>query len=60
MLFSNKRKHPISLPAVDENGSASNLAYLVRHLCINSMKDRRKELFVLDDTVFAAYPRVDN
>ncbi|KAI4207347.1 MAG: hypothetical protein LQ346_000596 [Caloplaca aetnensis] len=51
MLFSHKRKHFIPLPAVDENGGASNLAYLVRYLCDKLMRGRKKELFVLDDTV---------
>lgn len=51
MLFSNKRKHSIEIPAVDEDGSPSNVAYLVRYLVQNTMKDHRKELFVLDGTV---------
>ncbi|KAI4144434.1 MAG: hypothetical protein L6R39_004184 [Caloplaca ligustica] len=51
MLFSNKRKHCVSLPAIDENGGASNLAYLVRYLCNQLMNDCRKELFVSDDTI---------
>lgn len=59
MLFSHKRKHFIPLPAVDENGGASNLAYLVRYLCDKLMRGRKKELFVLDDTVFVDYPTVD-
>lgn len=59
MLFSNKRKHSLPLPAVDENGSASNLAYLVRYLCDNLMRGRKKELFVLHDTVFVDYLKID-
>ncbi|KAL8700186.1 MAG: hypothetical protein Q9201_005582 [Fulgogasparrea decipioides] len=51
MLFSNLRKHSISLPKSDEHGNASNAAFLVRYLCNHLMKDRRKELFVVDDTV---------
>ncbi|KAL8720724.1 MAG: hypothetical protein Q9225_002458 [Loekoesia sp. 1 TL-2023] len=51
MLFSNKRKHSLSLPAVDENGNPSNMAYLVRYLCNNLMTDRRKEFFVVDDSI---------
>ncbi|KAL8918805.1 MAG: hypothetical protein Q9208_007143 [Pyrenodesmia sp. 3 TL-2023] len=51
MLFSNKRKHSLPLPAVDEKGGASNLAYLVRYLCDNLMSGCKKELFVLHDTV---------
>lgn len=30
------------------------MAYLVRYLCNNLMTDRRKEFFVVDDTMFAA------
>ncbi|KAK7701942.1 Ubiquitin-related modifier 1 [Botryosphaeria dothidea] len=51
MLFSNQRKHDIALPAKDDNGEPANIAFLVRYLCKNTMKDHRKELFVLDDTV---------
>lgn len=51
ILFSSQKIHHIKLPSIDENRSPSNIAYLVRHLCQNLMKDHRKELFVLDDTV---------
>lgn len=51
MLFSNQRKHDIALPAKDETGEPASIAFLVRYLCNNTMKDHRKELFVLDDTV---------
>lgn len=51
MLFSNERKLSFTIPAKDENGTRPNIAFLVRHLCDTVMKDPRKELFVLDDTV---------
>ncbi|KAF2475153.1 ubiquitin-like modifier 1 [Lindgomyces ingoldianus] len=51
MLFSNERKHSLSIPANDQGGSRSNIASLVRYLCQNTMKDPRKDLFVLDGTV---------
>ncbi|KAK5167828.1 Ubiquitin- modifier 1 [Saxophila tyrrhenica] len=51
MLFSDQRKHKISIPGQDEDGSASNVAYLIHWLCDNLMKDPRKEMFVLDDSV---------
>ena len=54
MLFSNQRKHKIHLPAVDEDGRAANVAFLIRYLCAHLMKDRRKELFVLDEAVYAS------
>ena len=53
MLFSNQRKHNISLPAADEYGRTANLAFLIRYLCTHLMKDPRKELFVLDEAVYA-------
>ncbi|USP78066.1 hypothetical protein yc1106_05340 [Curvularia clavata] len=51
ILFANQKKYDLSLPAKDESGSPANIAFLVRYLCDNVMKDPRKELFVLDDTV---------
>lgn len=53
MLFSNQRKHHVSLPAEDENGRTANIAFLIRYLCTHLMKDARKELFVLDEAVYA-------
>jgi len=51
MLFSNERKHKISLPAEDAEGQPANVAYLIKWLVDNLMKDPRKDMFVLDDTV---------
>lgn len=51
LLFSNKRQHTVTLPYVDEQGHAANLAFLVRYVCENLMKDRRKDMFILDGTV---------
>lgn len=51
ILFANKKKCSVDLPAKDESGKTANVAFLVRHLCDHMMKDPRKELFVLDDTV---------
>ena len=52
MLFSNKRKHKISIPITEGNGSPSTIAFLITWLCENLMKDPRKEMFVLDDSVY--------
>ncbi len=52
MLFSDQRKHKISIPNQDEEGRPANVAYLIRWLCDNLMKDPRKELFELDDSVY--------
>jgi ubiquitin related modifier 1 len=51
MLFSDQRKHKISLPTEDEQKQPSNVAFLIRWLCDHLMKDPRKEMFVLDDSV---------
>ena len=52
MLFSNQRKHQVSLPATDEAGRTATLGFLVRYLCQQLMQDQRKELFLIDDTVY--------
>ncbi|KAL9108948.1 MAG: hypothetical protein Q9227_006344 [Pyrenula ochraceoflavens] len=51
ILFSNENKHKVTLPAKDEKSAPVNVAYLIRYLCDNLMKDQRRELFVVDDAV---------
>lgn len=51
MLFSDERKHKISIPAKDDKGKAVNIGWLVDYLCEKVMKDTRKEMFVLDGHV---------
>ncbi|KAL2007204.1 hypothetical protein VTN00DRAFT_8642 [Thermoascus crustaceus] len=51
MLFSNERKHQISIPAKLDDGSSPNITYLLQYLLNNVMTDQRKELFVLDNNV---------
>jgi ubiquitin related modifier 1 len=51
MLFSDQRKHKIAVPATDTEDKPANVAYLIQWLCQNLMKDPRKEMFVLDDSV---------
>ncbi|KAI5924267.1 ubiquitin related modifier 1 [Camillea tinctor] len=48
MLFSSQRRHSLSLPAT-EQGTPITIASLINHLCNHTMKDTRKELFILDD-----------
>ncbi|KAK5654843.1 hypothetical protein OQA88_6879 [Cercophora sp. LCS_1] len=48
MLFDNKRRHSLSIPANDKNAKPANIAFLIEYLCENAMKDPRAELFVLD------------
>jgi ubiquitin related modifier 1 len=52
MLFQNQKLHKILVPAADEHGNPADAGFLVRYLCAHHMKDKRKELFVLDDTVY--------
>jgi ubiquitin related modifier 1 len=51
MLFSNESKHKIQIPGRDKDKVPVNIGYLVRYLCDNTMKDKRKELFVLDGSM---------
>jgi ubiquitin related modifier 1 len=52
ILFSNKRRHDISIPASMDSGKRPNITYLLRHLVDNVIKDERKELFVLDGHLY--------
>ena len=51
MLFSDQRKHSISVPAKDYKGNAVTVGWLVDYLCEEVMKDSRTEMFVLDGHV---------
>jgi ubiquitin related modifier 1 len=51
LLFDNQKKYSLSIPSKDQSGAPSNVAFLVRYLCDKVMKDPRKDMFVLDDTV---------
>lgn len=51
MLFSDERKHKLSVPAKDSKGAAVTVGSLVEYLCEEVMKDTRKEMFVLDGHV---------
>lgn len=52
MLFSNERKHRITLPAKLSDGSQPTIECLLRHLVDNVMNDQRKELFIMEDNVY--------
>jgi Urm1 (Ubiquitin related modifier) len=56
MLFGNKNKHKVSIPAKDVDGLPVNIKYLVAYICQNIMQDSRKELFVVDDAVYCQSP----
>ncbi|KAK7966729.1 hypothetical protein PG997_013103 [Apiospora hydei] len=49
MLFSDQRRHSLSIPVATSEGKPATVAFLIDYLCRNTMKDTRKELFVLDD-----------
>ncbi|OTA87653.1 hypothetical protein M434DRAFT_399391 [Hypoxylon sp. CO27-5] len=49
MLFSDQRRHTLSIPAANEQGKPVTIANLIGYLCEHVMKDNRKELFVLQD-----------
>jgi ubiquitin related modifier 1 len=52
MLFGNVKEYKVQLPRKDtKTQSPATINSLVDYLCENTMKDRRKELFVQDGTV---------
>jgi len=51
MLFGNKNKYDLELPSRDEAGVPITIAWLVQHLCDHVMKDSRRELFVLNNSI---------
>lgn len=54
MLFSDQRRHALLIPAVNKEGKPANIAFLIDYLCENTMKDPRKELFVLDGHLYVS------
>lgn len=52
MLFSDQRRHSISIPAANKDGKPATIADLIHHLCEHTMKDARKDLFVLQDHLY--------
>ncbi|KAJ5449615.1 uncharacterized protein N7458_006064 [Penicillium daleae] len=51
LLFGNERKHKVSISACMDDGSPTNLAYLLPYLVDNLMQDQRKEMFIMEDNV---------
>ena len=54
MLFHNQSKHKIQVPARGTNGAPINIEHLVLHICNHLMRDQRKELFVLDGSMYVS------
>ncbi|KAL8371704.1 hypothetical protein RB595_001488 [Gaeumannomyces hyphopodioides] len=48
MLFSHQVRHQLVLPSTDDQGSPATIAFLIDYLCRHTMKDARRDLFVLD------------
>lgn len=55
LLFSNERKHYVTLPSRLENGSQPTIADLLTHLVENVMQDQRKEMFIMEDNVYVKF-----
>ncbi|KAL5337088.1 hypothetical protein BJX70DRAFT_253894 [Aspergillus crustosus] len=51
ILFANERTHRLALPAQTLDGSRPNISFLLQYLADNLMRDRRQELFLLEDNV---------
>lgn len=51
LLFSNKRKHTVTLPSRDADGLPVTVAFLIDHLCDHLMQSQKKDVFVLDGSV---------
>ena len=52
ILFGNQTRHVLSLSSEDEQGARLNIKGLVKYLCEKKMQDPRKELFVVDGSVY--------
>ena len=54
MLFSNKKRHSLTIPETDNNDKPSTIAFLIDHLCETLMTDPRSDLFVLDKHMYVS------
>jgi ubiquitin related modifier 1 len=50
LLFDNETKHKVKIPSKTDE-SPTTVAFLIKYLCDNLMRDSRKELFVLDGSM---------
>jgi len=51
MLFSDQRKHELQMPMKSEEDGETMVKDLVIYLCEKVMKDKRKDMFVVDGKV---------
>lgn len=56
MLFADQRRYTLAIPRLDKDGKTSDVAFLIDYLCLHVMQDNRKELFVLDNHLYAVDP----
>lgn len=52
MLFADQKRHELVLPSVNKEGKPATIKFLMDYLCEHSMKDARKELFILDNHLY--------
>jgi len=58
MLFSNKKRHSLTIPETDSNDKPSTIAFLIDHLCETLMTDPRSDLFVLDKHMYVHHSQI--
>ncbi|MCJ1472820.1 Ubiquitin- modifier 1 [Lambiella insularis] len=51
MLFSNKRRHELVIPAKDENNKQMTMADLIHYLFTTLMNHHRKDMFVVNGSI---------
>jgi len=51
MLFSDTKKHDVTISFNPKDEKRPNIQFLVDYLCDNLLTDPRKELFVIDNSV---------
>ncbi|RMZ87221.1 hypothetical protein DV736_g5552, partial [Chaetothyriales sp. CBS 134916] len=51
ILFNNKAKHSVSIPAKSAAGTRTTVGDLINFVCQHLLTDPRKELFVLDGAI---------
>lgn len=55
MLFADKKRLEVTLPALDAAGGPASVGFLIAHLCSTAMTDGRKDLFVLEEHLCVSF-----
>ena len=58
MLFANRKRIAVDLPAHDASGTASTIKSLIAHLCTAEMADARQDLFVVGGGDYSLRPGI--